>query len=77
MSLLGFASELVGMLNTLKAVLSVADKALLQIYCAGLIFMPLEVMVRREFQKELPSWLRTGGAQNYRLLRAIQLRFSQ
>ncbi|KAF4211308.1 hypothetical protein CNMCM5878_002845 [Aspergillus fumigatiaffinis] len=59
------ADQISNRLDSFRSVLSVptdrdmpvADKAPLQIYCAGLVFTPLEAMVRREFQKELPSWV--------------------
>ncbi|KAJ6070586.1 hypothetical protein N7467_011905 [Penicillium canescens] len=35
----------------------IADTAPLQLYCAGLIFAPETAIIRREFDKELPSWI--------------------
>ncbi|KAL2839409.1 putative wd40 protein [Aspergillus pseudoustus] len=80
MSLLGLASEIIGMLNLLQIIIQddqhsatcdflqdakrfilknrqIADKAPLQIYCAGLIFAPQTSIVRRMFKAELPSWI--------------------
>ncbi|KAL5365099.1 WD40 repeat-like protein [Aspergillus floccosus] len=35
----------------------IADKAPLQIYCAGLVFAPRTAIIRRLFQSELPNWI--------------------
>jgi hypothetical protein len=35
----------------------IADKAPLQLYCAGLIFAPETAITRRQFEKELPPWI--------------------
>ncbi|CAI7660089.1 unnamed protein product [Penicillium pancosmium] len=35
-----------------------ADHAPLQLYCSGLIFAPKTSVVRRNFQRELPTWVR-------------------
>ncbi|OQD78613.1 hypothetical protein PENDEC_c001G00665 [Penicillium decumbens] len=35
----------------------IADEAPLQIYCAGLIFVPRTSMIRTEFKTDLPSWI--------------------
>ncbi|KAJ5680776.1 hypothetical protein N7536_011915 [Penicillium majusculum] len=35
----------------------IADKAPLQIYCAGLIFTPRTAILRRVFETEFPSWI--------------------
>lgn len=35
----------------------IADEAPLQIYCAGLVFLPQMALIRREFNSELPDWI--------------------
>ena len=35
----------------------IADKAPLQIYCAGLVFAPQTAIIRGKFKSELPSWI--------------------
>ncbi|KAJ5765710.1 hypothetical protein N7520_005269 [Penicillium odoratum] len=35
----------------------IADKAPLQIYCAGLVFAPRTSIIRTEFEPDLPSWI--------------------
>ncbi|KAJ5255842.1 hypothetical protein N7505_010993 [Penicillium chrysogenum] len=35
----------------------IANEAPLQIYCAGLVFIPRATIIRREFKSELPSWI--------------------
>ncbi|KAJ5404019.1 hypothetical protein N7509_003890 [Penicillium cosmopolitanum] len=35
----------------------IADEAPLQVYCAGLIFTPQKSIIRREFNREFPTWI--------------------
>ncbi|KAJ5947417.1 hypothetical protein N7466_000432 [Penicillium verhagenii] len=80
LSLLGFASEIGGIISTLQMAISVerhpelseflrdarrfihrnhymANKAPLQIYCAGLIFTPHTSIIRTRFEADIPTWL--------------------
>ncbi|CAK40796.1 uncharacterized protein An11g07530 [Aspergillus niger] len=80
MGLLGFTSEILGMLTRLQGATwsngpspildflhdarrfilknrQIIDQAPLQIYCAGIIFVPRKTIIHTEFANEVPTWI--------------------